>query len=315
MLVGNINYRSLWVFMVGTISLAQSSIFNTTKAVYITLDPERAGEKLAAIDGMLQYQTNVDIFAAIDGKKMDRSKIPLYTQRLIDNRERHDHFQISTLGMIGCYMSHVTVWKKMEPGDTYVIFEQDAVITETGTREMKELSNFFHETDMPFDIILVGINAYPPPKTLNTTIYPISRDLLMYSCHKDCTVYGTRAYIVTYEGAAKLLKYADPIITQIDCMISLVASYNQDFRMYWLNHDIVPSPPWSETFGSSTVQDNCIKCHIPGNNVEIIFLIALASASVCVVGTVFLYLCTLLPKKYQHLFPHKLLHCTAIRMV
>lgn len=39
---------------------------------------------------------------------------------------RHDHSQVSTPGMIGCYLSHVGVLEKMKPGDVYAVFEEDA---------------------------------------------------------------------------------------------------------------------------------------------------------------------------------------------
>jgi hypothetical protein len=39
-----------------------------------------------------------------------------------------------------------------------------------------------------------------------------------------------RGYIITFEGAQKILEHADPIITQIDALFSLVASYERDFK-------------------------------------------------------------------------------------
>jgi hypothetical protein len=35
---------------------------------------------------------------------------------------------------------------------------------------------------------------------------------------------------MTYEGARKVLAHAEPIITQIDALFSLVASYEEDFK-------------------------------------------------------------------------------------
>ena len=47
--------------------------------------------------------------------------------------------------------------------------------------------------------------------------------LELVECHKDCAVWGTRGYIITYDGAQKMLKHAYPIQTQIDALLSLVA--------------------------------------------------------------------------------------------
>ena len=42
------------------------------------------------------------------------------------DKGRHEHSQISTPGMIGCYLSHVKALKQMKPGDVYAVFEEDA---------------------------------------------------------------------------------------------------------------------------------------------------------------------------------------------
>jgi hypothetical protein len=51
----------------------------------------------------------------------------------------------------------------------------------------------------------------------------VSDGLDLIACHKDCAVWGTRGYIITYDGAQKMLKHAYPIQTQIDALLSLVA--------------------------------------------------------------------------------------------
>jgi hypothetical protein len=57
--------------------------------------------------------------------------------------------------------------------------------------------------------------------SLNTL--QITDGLDLVACHKDCAVWGTRGYIITYDGAQKMLKHAYPIQTQIDALLSLVA--------------------------------------------------------------------------------------------
>ena len=42
---------------------------------------------------------NVEAFAAVNGKQVDPNSLPLYTRYLMDNG-RHDHYQVSTPGMV-----------------------------------------------------------------------------------------------------------------------------------------------------------------------------------------------------------------------
>ena len=58
---------------------------------------------------------------------------------------------------------------------------------------------------------------------------------MLTECIKDCAVYGTRGYFVTYEGAQKILKHSTPVQVQVDALYSLVASFEPGFRTFWLD--------------------------------------------------------------------------------
>ena len=63
----------------------------------------------------------------------------------------------------------------------------------------------------------------------DTQTYP---NLALASCatKAGCTTFGTRGYLVTRQGAERLLAHADPITVQVDALISLAASYDPDLR-------------------------------------------------------------------------------------
>jgi hypothetical protein len=94
-----------------------------------------------------------------------------------------------------------------------------------------------------------------------------------------------RGYIISYEGAQKVLSNAKPIITQIDALFSLIASY-EDFKFFWLSTDIAVAPHWLDLFLKSKVQDNCLKCYLPSGHLVYIGMIIFAVVSIVFVVVV-----------------------------
>lgn len=88
-----------------------------------------------------------------------------------------------------------------------------------------------------------------------------------------------RGYIITYEGAQKVLRNAKPIITQIDALFSLIASY-EDFKFFWLSTDIAVAPHWLDLFLKSKVQDNCLKCYLPAGHLVYVGMIVFAVVAI-----------------------------------
>lgn len=122
---------------------------------------------------------------------------------------------------------------------------------------------------MEYDLIFIGINRIPAPSGEITSL-PVGDGLELVECHKNCAVWGTRGYIITYEGAQKMLKHAYPIQTQIDALLSLVARYDKSFRLFWTNEDIALGPALLAIVADinySKVQDHCLKCHLPNDNI------------------------------------------------
>ena len=94
-----------------------------------------------------------------------------------------------------------------------------------------------------------------------------------------CTTFGTRGYLVTRQGAERLLAHADPITVQVDALISLAASYDPDFALYWALRSIAaPDGGLASSVPSSTVWDGCLKCYLPtGATPYILVCLALAA--------------------------------------
>ena len=76
---------------------------------------------------------NINHFQAIDGRKMNPKN--LLTQGTISIRAysdliygREEHTGISSLGTIGCTLSHLELWKKCALGLPYILIAEDDVI-------------------------------------------------------------------------------------------------------------------------------------------------------------------------------------------
>lgn len=247
----------------------ESSPFNTTRTLFITMNPsdQEVLEQIHVLRSQVGFD-NVEVFAAVDGKTVDMDSLPLYTRYLMENG-RHDHHQVSTTGMVGCYLSHVRALEMMKPGDVFAVFEEDAHFAANGPSKLKQLHNFIERTALSYDIIMIGINRIPSPSG-ETTNLPVSDGLDLVACHKDCAVWGTRGYIITYDGAQKMLKHAYPIQTQIDALLSLVARYDNSFKLFWTSQDIALGPALLAIVADinySKVQDHCLKCHLPNANI------------------------------------------------
>lgn len=79
-----------------------------------------------------------------------------------------------------------------------------------------------------------------------------------------CTWQGSRGYLLSYGGAQTLLRYARPMMVQVDALMGLVATFEPGFRMYWPRVDIAHK----DFSRASTIWDGCLKCYLPVNGVR-----------------------------------------------
>ena len=119
-------------------------------------------------------------------------------------------------GAIGCYLSHVQLWKQLSESfdDTFIIFEDDI---EPDSLNISNLNSFIQKIstiDPQWDIIYLGW-LKPLPFLKDSDIH---LDDNTYKIN-DIT-FGTHSYIIRKKGAIKLLTNAFPIVDQVDSYIS-----------------------------------------------------------------------------------------------
>jgi len=87
--------------------------FNVSTGYIIALDPLLPHiSKLQKSAGYWLGIKNIHIQQAVnasDALELSNEKLPLYT-RMILSTGRHDHMQLGSGAMIGCLLSHVSIW-------------------------------------------------------------------------------------------------------------------------------------------------------------------------------------------------------------
>ena len=139
---------------------------------------------------------------------------------------RYAHNNIGSKGAIGCYLSHISLWKMLLESDEemFLIFEDDVDINikiNNFTKKINKSINLINNNNN-WDIIYLGY--------FNIN----SKDINKISKKKKDMIYGLHGYIINKKGAAKLLKYAFPIVDQIDSYISYMGIH-RNVNLYSTN--------------------------------------------------------------------------------
>lgn len=137
---------------------------------------------------------------------------------------RYSHNNIGSKGAIGCYLSHITLWKMLLESDEemFLIFEDDVDVNKNIDNFTDKLNNSINLiNNNNWDIIYLGyftINNYSSEG--NKSYFKI----------KNVTL-GLHSYIINRKGAKKLLKNVFPIVDQLDSYMSYMA-INRNVNSY-----------------------------------------------------------------------------------
>jgi GR25 family glycosyltransferase involved in LPS biosynthesis len=207
-------------------------------------------------------------FDAIAGSTIDipnDPRISMRTKRNIKELSRRDHEDLNTAGGVGCYLSHVEIWKKVvtNPEPYAIIFEDDASIPanfiDIFTTEFEKINLLPSTPDMwtfsyawNFYYNVKG-RALPHNQPEN-----IRDNWILNSCPG-----GTGGYFITKEGAKKLLESAFPIDMHVDFYICLCTELK---KIECVSNVKVILGSLSEA-GKSDIQllTGCQICNVPTN--------------------------------------------------
>ena len=165
----------------------------------------RSDKKKRMEDELKKHNLDGNFIEAIVGYDIDIDKMA--DNKLIDNKLERPLRR----GEIGCYLSHIKVWKEfLKSNDKYaLILEDDAVFIDNFKDKLKKL---LKEINFPFDMIYLNDNC--EHHFGDDCLHGIKKTENIF---KPGTVgYGLYGYLLSREGAKKLIEIALPIEIPID---------------------------------------------------------------------------------------------------
>ena len=144
------------------------------------------------------------------------------------------HEGLPSIGAVGCYLSHLELWKRAAQRSVpTLILEQDAEPVVSPETILKALADIPAETDVAF----LGHLALFKPKLwekLSTQAAAGFHPVLPTS-----DVFCTHAYLVTPDGARKLVERAMPINAQVDAFMRFLCTPHSGLRMVFHSPSLI----------------------------------------------------------------------------
>jgi glycosyl transferase family 25 len=191
-------------------------------------------------------------FEAIVGKDLDRSYIKnicdpqvLYT---LENGRKLDK-EISTLGAIGCSLSHIALWEKMISDNiSYMYIVEDDAKVVLAKKDDDIIEKLLQSLPDDWDIFYLGCKSVES----NEKMMPGGKVIKMNGVY-----FGSHAYVINQKGAKKLLEKCLPISCQVDSYMSYMNKYYGLNAYRPVDNLVVQYNP-----EGSSIQDLCVPCFI-----------------------------------------------------
>ena len=285
----------MWAIMVTTNSAVTENIprhnFPINTSYIISLDHESSKNLIPLLQKYL-FVENVSLFAGVNQTEAMNlfNSLPLYTKYVMKTG-RSDHMQLSNPSMLGCLLSHITIWENVRPKETVLVLEEDAHLDLQSATVMEHLSSDMKS--IHWDVLMLESGHFlTSGKWISVGGYAATCAPTNIT-NNICTWFGTRGYMITYEGAQKLLAHTFPVHVQIDAYMGLLAAFNPEFKMYWTRENVVHQ----QLFHISKVWDGCLKCYMPQTS---LFYVIVLLVFVYNVLAAISYKMLFLYKKYVH---------------
>lgn len=193
----------------------KSDVFDHIYLINLDRRPDRLERFMKTYNASDMKDMSLSKISAIDGSEIDISKIPLSEvakgelKQIETTGFRSKHYQL-TRGAIGCYLSHVKVWRDViENGDSHaLIFEDDVNVPKDITQRIEQS---IKNIPKDWDIVLFGFHC---KDCENMTNYRKVNRFILLHC-----------YIISNTAILKILKTQSlfPIQQQIDSYLSELA--------------------------------------------------------------------------------------------
>jgi len=199
--------------------------------------------------------SNINIFKAVDGQLLNKNEINNYltlkAKYTFINPSSYD--DIRSIGEIGCYLSHTKIWKEIIDNNykNCIIFEDDVI----PNNNYETIINYLDNIPNDYDIAYLGWWSRLSFDSINHNSYWSSTD---YDNNNKQNILGLYSYVLSNNGAQKLLSKAFPIDVQLDTFVSLYNNVNKDFKRYLSKEKLFEAD--KTILGDQQTHTVCNKC-------------------------------------------------------
>jgi len=199
---------------------------------------------------------HMERLAAVDAKNFVAHKHPavsLGTAHNIYYGVRRSHYEIDAAGAVGASLSHYKAWEKLlaSSAPAMIVFEDDIVLpADFKTKLEAVLPTMPPDCDiMQLQRTNFGNGAYGCKPIPGQEPWELCTSLM-----------GAFAYMITREGARKMLERAYPIELHVDAYMAYMARMDHIKMIWHPSIDIDPS-----NHGSDIEHGSCAICMVPTN--------------------------------------------------
>ncbi len=204
----------------------------------------------------LKALPNLRRFDAVDGKTINLLKDPrinAFTKKNILNHTRRSHYELDSIGGVGCALSHIGVWKEfLDSGANHMlVFEDDAIVYPGFVDKVNNALKSLEERKLDFDIIVLT-RAFKPKDEIQSALFDLAEAKSFVLAH---------CYIITRKAAQIFYDEALPISGHIDLYMS-AQIYNRGMKLFCST--LLASPQAGQASDIVT-KPRCHICDVPAD--------------------------------------------------
>lgn len=188
----------------------------TPKTTFLLINMDRSLDRLENCQSLLnQYGVVYRRISAVDGREISPQELDV-----ILAPEFSGYYKVLTAGELGCYLSHRKCWQYLLDNnlDYAVVLEDDFTLS----GDISAIGSYIEAIVRPWDCI--KLMEYPQRSKSLMSVPCLDKHLIRY----DKIPSGTLAYVISKDGAQKMLRHSQKISRPVDI----------DFQ-YWWESDIL----------------------------------------------------------------------------
>lgn len=191
--------------------------------IYVINLKTRKDRKQQIAEQLYKHKINADFIEAINGHDLN-------IHDLIKNGtiEHNSVDRILRKGEYGCYLSHINaITNFLKTNKKYcLIFEDDIILGDHFKHKYKNTLSDLEQNKINFDILFLSTNC-----NSDYNKKCLGEQLTQLTYKPEKLGYGMQSYILSREGAKKIIDMAFPIIYPIDVVIDIQHNTNPHFKI------------------------------------------------------------------------------------